>query len=96
MAVLRGPGPTLATEGVGMTPAQIIEALNALDTDPVFLFNGMQLCYWCQDPVDMGFKHSEDCPWNALRRRFKKLNQPPLPELVDLPSGPGIEICERL
>lgn len=77
-----------------MTPAQIVEALAALDTDPVFLFNGMQLCYWCQDPVDMGFRHADDCPWAALRKRHKKPKQDPLPELVDLPMGPGIEIRE--
>lgn len=74
-----------------MKPTEILDALAELDVDPVFSFNGMLLCYWCQDPVDMGFTHAEDCPWAAVRKR-RKIAQPPLPELVDLPSGDGIEL----
>lgn len=78
-----------------MTAAQILERLADLDTDPVFLYRGMLLCYWCQDPVDMGFKHADDCPWGALRKRHKKPTQDPLPELVDVVSGAGLDVRRR-
>lgn len=75
-----------------MTAAQLLEALAAIDIDPVFLGHGMRLCYWCQHADGMGNQsHAEDCPWAALRKRHRKATQDALPPFVDLPSGSGVE-----
>lgn len=72
-----------------MTAAQILAGLAAIDIDPVFLHQGMRLCYWCQNADGMGkMSHTEDCPWAALRKRHKKATKDTLPIFVDEPMGP--------
>lgn len=68
-----------------MTPTEILAGLASIDIDPVFLHQGMRLCYWCHNANVGAFpqSHTEDCPWAALRKRHRLKTKEPLPLFGD-------------